>query len=255
MPAAVSKYLESNNLRDVLAVQQEIIQLYKKDIAKYDPDNKLYIEEIFNLIPPELNAKNKRFILKRLNENAKYERYENSFLWLKHAGVAIPVYNVEEPKVPLLLSRSRNLLKLFLSDIGLLAAQYANGIQMRIIKGDKDINFGSIYENVVAQELVAHALEPYYYNSKKRGELDFVIEHGGRILPIEVKSGKDYTYHRALSNIIDCDEYDIQEALVLNNDNLSVDGRITYVPVYMVMFIEKSDPTVTQYRVDISGLK
>lgn len=92
MPAAVSKYLESNNLQDVLSVQQEIIQLYKKDIAKYDLDNKLYIEEIFNLIPPELNAKNKRFILKRLNENAKYERYENNFLWLKNAGVAIPVY-------------------------------------------------------------------------------------------------------------------------------------------------------------------
>lgn len=153
----------------MLAVQQEIIQLYKNDIAKYDPDNKLYVEEIFHLIPPELKEKNKRFILKRLNENAKYERYENSFLWLKHAGVAILVYSVEEPKVPLLLSRARNLLKLFLSDIGLLVAQYANGIQMRIIKGDKDINFGSSYENIVAEELVAHGLEPYYYNSKKRG--------------------------------------------------------------------------------------
>lgn len=255
MPAAVSKYLESNNLQDVLAIQQEIIQLYKKDIAKYDPENKLYIEEIFNLIPPELNAKNKRFILKRLNENAKFERYENSFLWLKNAGVALPVFNVEEPKVPLLLARSRNLLKLFMNDIGLLAAQYAAGIQVRIIKGDKDINYGSIYENAVAQELVAHGLWPYYYNSKKRGEIDFVIERNGKVLPLEVKSGKDYTYHRALSNILDCDEYDIPEALVMNNDNLFVDGRITYVPVYMVMFIVKSDPSVTQYKVDISGLK
>ena len=254
MPAAVSKYLESNNLQEVLAVQQEIIQLYKKDIAKYDPDNKLYIEEIFNLIPPELNAKNKRFILKRLNENAKYARYENSFLWLKNAGVAIPVYNVEEPKVPLLLARSRNLLKLFLNDIGLLAAQYADGIQVRIIKGDKDINFGSIYENAVAQELVAHGFEPYFYNSKKRGEIDFVIENDGKVLPIEVKSGKGYVYHRALSNIMDCEEYDLPEALVLNNDNLTVEGRITYVPLYMVMFIVKSDPSVTQYRVDISEL-
>ena len=164
------------------------------------------------------------------------------------------MYNVEEPKVPLLLSRSRNLLKLFLSDIGLLAAQYVNGIQMRIIKGDKDINFGSIYENVVVQELVAHGLEPYYYNSKKRGELDFVIEQGDRILPIEVKSGKDYTYHRALSNIMDCDEYDIREALVLNNDNLSVDGRITYVPVYMVMFLDKGAAAPIEYKVDLGGL-
>lgn len=254
MPAAVSKYLESNNLQDVLAVQQEIIQLYKKDIAKYDPYNKLYIEEIFNLIPPELNAKNKRFILKRLNENAKYERYENSFLWLKNAGVAIPVYNVEEPKVPLLLARSRNLLKLFLNDIGLLAAQYADGIQVRIIKGDKDINFGSIYENAVAQELVAHGFEPYYYNSKKRGEIDFVIENNGKVLPIEVKSGKDYVYHRALSSIMDCDEYDLPEALVLNNDNLTVKGSVSYLPVYMVMFLEKKGVASIEYKIDLSGL-
>ena len=254
MPAAVSKYRESNNLQDVLAIQQEIIQLYKKDIAKYDPENKLYIEEIFNLIPPELNAKNKRFILKRLNENAKFERYENSFLWLKNAGVALPVFNVEGPKVPLLLARSRNLLKLFMNDIGLLAAQYADGIQVRIIKGDKDINYGSIYENAVAQELVAHGLWPYYYNSKKRGEIDFVIERNGKVLPMEVKSGKDYTYHRALSNIMDCDEYDIPEALVMNNDNLYVDGRITYAPVYMVMCLEKMAIAPVEYRVDLSGL-
>ena len=84
MPAAVSKYIESNNLQAVMAVQQDIIRLYKRDIAQYDPDNKLYIEEIFNLIPPELNAKNKRFILKKLNENAKFERYQNSFLWLHY---------------------------------------------------------------------------------------------------------------------------------------------------------------------------
>ena len=123
MPAAVSKYIESNNLQEVMTVQQDIIRLYKRDIAQYDPNNKLYIEEIFNLIPPELNAKNKRFILKRLNEHAKFERIEASFLWLTNAGVALPVYNVEEPKMPLLLARSRNLFKLFQSDIGLLACQ------------------------------------------------------------------------------------------------------------------------------------
>ena len=127
MPAAVSKYIESNNLQEVMAVQQDIIRLYKRDISQYDPENKLHIEDIFNLIPPELNAKNKRFILKRLNENAKFDRIENGFLWLTNAGVAIPVYNVEEPKIPLLLARSRNLFKLFQNDIGLLAAQYAEG--------------------------------------------------------------------------------------------------------------------------------
>ena len=96
---------------------------------------------------------------------------------------------------------------------------------------------------------------PYYYNSKKRGEIDFVIEKNGKVLPIEVKSGKDYIYHRALSNIMDCDEYDIPEALVLNNDNLSVDGRITYVPVYMVMCLDKEMLTAQTYSIDLDGLK
>lgn len=254
MPAAVSKYIETNNLQEVMAVQQDIIRLYKRDIAKYDPKNKLYIEEIFNLIPPELNAKNKRFILKRLNEHAKFDRIENSFLWLTNAGVALPVYNVEEPKMPLLLARSRNLFKLFQNDIGLLASQYAEGIQMRIIKGDKDINFGSIYENAVAQELVAHGITSYYYNSKKRGELDFIIELGGKVLPIEVKSGKDYETHHALSNIMDCEDYDLPEAVVFNNDNLHIDGKILYAPIYMVMFIEKNNVAPAFYKVDISEL-
>ena len=137
----------------------------------------------------------------------------------------------------------------------MLAAQYADSIQVRIIKGDKDINFGSIYENAVAQELVAHGFEPYFYNSKKRGEIDFVIENDGKVLPIEVKSGKGYVYHRALSNIMDCEEYDLPEALVLNNDNLSVDGRITYVPVYMVMFLEKEKLAAQIYKIELDGLK
>ena len=192
--------------------------------------------------------------MKRLNEHAKFDRVENSFLWLTNAGVALPVYNVEEPKTPLLLSRSRNLFKLFQSDIGLLASQYAEGIQMRIIKGDKDINFGSIYENAVAQELVAHGITPYYYNNKKRGELDFVIELDGKVLPIEVKSGKDYETHRALSNIMECNEYNLTEALVLNNENLHVAGKIVYAPVYMVMFLKKNNTAPPFYKVDLSGL-
>ncbi|MDE6344934.1 MAG: ATP-binding protein, partial [Muribaculaceae bacterium] len=255
MPAAVDKYMENNNLQEVMAIQQDIIRLYKRDIARYDPHNKLYIEEIFNLIPPELNTKNKRFILKRLNEHAKFDRIESSFLWLTNAGVALPVYNVEEPKIPLLLARSRNLFKLFQNDIGLLACQYADGIQVRIISGDKDINFGSVYENAVAQEFVAHGIVPYYYNSKKRGELDFVIELDGKVLPIEVKSGKDYDMHRALSNIMDCGEYDLPEAVVFNNDNLHVEGKIIYAPVYMVMFLEKKYTAPACYKVDLSGLQ
>ena len=254
MPAAVQKYVDTHNLQEVIAEQQAIIRLYKRDIAKYDKDSKLYLDEIFDLIPSELNAKNKRFVLKDLHENLKFSRYENSFLWLKNAGVALPTYNVEEPVVPLLLSRSRNLFKLFQSDIGLLACQYVEGIQLRIINGEKGINFGSIFENVVAQELHAHGFELYYFNSKKQGELDFVIEKNGHILPIEVKSGKDYQRHNALSNVMGNADYEIPRAIVFCNDNVSVSGNIVYLPIYMVTFLKKEVIGNVIYDINLEGV-
>lgn len=255
LPAVVDQYIETRDLSRVVEMQKDIINLYKRDIAQYDPAHKLNIREIFDLIPPELNAANKRFILKSLNKNAKFERLRDDFLWLKNAGVALPVYNVEEPKVPLLLARSRNLFKLFQNDVGLLACQYAEDIQLRVLMGNRNINFGSVYENAVAQELVAHGIAPYYYNSKKRGELDFVIEFHGNVLPIEVKSGKDYTQHRALANILRCPDYSFPEALVLCNDNVRKEGSITYAPVYMVMFLEPRNNVPEHYEVDISMLR
>ena len=251
MPAVVQKYLDTNNLQHVIEEQQAILRLYEIDIAKYDPDNKLYIREIFRLIPPELNAKNKRFILKNLNEHIKFSRYENSFVWLKDAGVALPTFCVDEPKAPLLLSRSRNLFKLFQNDVGLLAASYANGIQMRILNDDPNINFGAIYENLVAQELSSHGFNLYYFNSKKQGEVDFLIEKSGNALPIEVKSGKTYQRHNALSNVMADPSYGIREALVLSGANVSVTGYVKYMPIYLLMFLKKEEVQPLLYKVDL----
>ncbi|MFA7129032.1 MAG: ATP-binding protein [Sphaerochaeta sp.] len=131
MPVAVQTYLSTNNLKEVMREQRSILSLYKKDIANYDSENKLYLEDIFDLIPSELNSKNKRFILKKLNENFKYSRYANSFLWLKDAGVALPTFCVKEPTVPLLLSKCSNLFKLFLCDVGLLSSMYMDNIQLK----------------------------------------------------------------------------------------------------------------------------
>lgn len=254
MPAVVQKYLDTNNLQLVMQEQQAILRLYEIDIAKYDPFNKLYIREIFNLIPSELNAKNKRFILKNLNENMKFSRFENSFIWLKEAGVALPTFSVEEPVAPLVLSRSRNLFKLFQSDVGLLAALYAEGIQTRILDNDPDMNFGAIYENFVAQELHAQGFGLYYFNSKKQGEVDFIIEKSGRALPIEVKSGKSYQRHRALSNIMVDSSYHIREALVLSGANVSMEGNVKYLPIYMVMFLRRDEPLSLLYKIDLPTL-
>ena len=256
MPAAVMRYLETNNLQEVIRQQQSIIAMYKRDIAKYDPDEKLYLEDIFDLIPSELNSKNKRFILKNLNEGIKFSRYSNSFLWLRDAGVALPVFCANEPTVPLILSKATNLFKLFLSDVGLLVSMYMNDIQIKILNREKDINFGSVYENAAAQELKAHGFDLYYFNSKKQGELDFLIEKDGTILPIEIKSGKDYTKHAALSNVLANKDYAIPEAYVFHNGNVSVSDKIRYYPIYMLMFVEKRKAEAPLfYKLDLGALQ
>ena len=238
MPAAVDIYLKTNNIAKVIEAQKSIIDLYKKDITQYDPKEKLYLDEILMLIPSEINSKNKRFVLKNLNENQKFSRYENRFLWLRDAGVALPTYCANEPALPLMLSKSRNLFKLFMNDIGLLCAMYANGLQLKILQSEININYGAIYENFVAQELTAHQFDLYYYNSKKNGEVDFMIEHNGALLPIEVKSGKNYIRHVSMTHLLANEQYGIAKGFILQNENISVKGKAVYLPVYMTMFIE-----------------
>mgnify|MGYP002658532767 FL=1 len=255
MPAAVNRYIETNNLNKVIDIQNQIVNLYKKDITQYDKNNKLAIAQIFELIAPQLNSQNKRFIIKDIKSGVKFDRYENSFLWLKDAGFALPVYNVETPKIPLKLSKSRSLFKLFMSDVGLLASEYSQGIQLKIISGDDKLNYGAIFENYIAQELTACEHDLYYYNNKKRGELDFLIEYDGEVLPIEVKSGKDYKVHRALSNIMDCGEFNLNRALIFNNSNLKVEGKLTYAPIYMAMFLKQEiNDEDSIYKIDLSEL-
>jgi predicted AAA+ superfamily ATPase len=250
MPAAVDIYLKTNNIAKVIEVQKSIIDLYKKDIAQYDPKEKLYLDEILMLIPSEINSKNKRFVLKNLNENQKFSRYENRFLWLRDAGVALPTYCANEPALPLMLSKSRNLFKLFMNDIGLLCAMYANGLQLKILQSEININYGAIYENFVAQELTAHQFDLYYYNSKKNGEVDFMIEHNGALLPIEVKSGKNYIRHVSMTHLLANEQYGIAKGFILQNENISVKGKAAYLPVYMTMFIENRQiPEDLIYRV------
>ena len=239
MPAAVQRYLDTHDISAVVQEQEQILVEYRKDITKYDRENSLRIREVFERIAPELNKKNKRFYVNSVKPGERTERLEDEFVWLKEAGVAIPSYVVDEPAVPLVLSKRSNLFKLFMNDVGLLAASYMDGIQLRILNSELDINFGSVYENAVAQELVAHGFLPSYYSSREHGEIDFVLETGGKILPIEVKSGKHYKRHRALNKLMECDEYGIESAIVFDDDAMDVVGKVFYAPIYMVMFLKK----------------
>ena len=240
MPAAVAAYQRTNNIDDVITEHNSIIEQYKQDFTKYEAQQKrLFLTRIYDIIPAELNEKNKRFNVSDVEKGARYDRIKDDFIWLTAAGVAIATYNVTEPVLPLSLNEKASLFKLFLSDVGLLTTIYGKATKLKIVNGAAGINKGGIFENVVAQELTAHGYASYYYVSKKFGELDFVLEHDGLVLPIEVKSGKDYTRHSALDNVLNVEEYGIPEAFVFSSANVSVDGKVVYYPVYMAMFLSE----------------
>lgn len=140
MPAAVQRYLDTRNISLVVREQKKIIALYRKDITQYDEKNALRIRAVFDRIPAELNEKNKRFFASSVQPGVTFENLGDEFLWLKEAGVAVPTVTVTEPKVPLKLSEKPSLFKLFSNDVGLLAAQYMDGIQLKILNGEEDIN-------------------------------------------------------------------------------------------------------------------
>ena len=254
MPEAVSTYIETNNLEKVSKVHEKIIRLYKQDFSKYEVNNKLKLKEIYDAMPSQLDQKNKRFRLNVLGDKMNYDRAENSFLWLKDAGVAIPVYNLNEPKLPFILNENRSLFKLFFSDVGLLTSQYSLQTKMDILNKEQSINNGSLFENAVAQELLSKGFKLYYFNSKKQGELDFLIELNGKVLPIEVKSGKDYKKHSALNNVMNDLNYDIAEAYILNQNNIEIKDKLIYLPIYMLMFIEDDEIKNPVYKLDLKGL-
>ena len=260
MPAAVQVFVDTNNLRSVYNQQKDIVRLYKKDFTKYQREKKLEIINTYSQISSELNSKNKRFFFSSLDSTSRFSKYEQSFLWLKDAGVAIPTYNVSEPTAPLVLNKQNNIFKLFLNDVGLLAASYAGDFQKRIMLGDINVNFGSIFENLAAQELYAHGFATdeynlFYFNSKKQGELDFVIEDCGMCIPIEIKSGKDYERHQALNNILGNKDYQIENALVFCQGNLKIVNRVTYLPIYMLMFLQRTEVEDVKYRFNLTGLQ
>ncbi len=242
MPAAVQKFKDTGSLEDVMAEHQDIIEQYKRDFTRYETDKtKLLLTQIYELIPAELNSQTKRFNYADIKKGLRFERSEENFLWLERAGVALPVYNSTEPAVPLLMNQKRSLFKLFLSDVGMLTTMYGRATKAQLLSDHSDMNNGAIYENVVAQELVAHGFDLYYYSSKKYGELDILLEKDGKLLPIEVKSGKSYGRHSALNNVMSLENYDIPEAFVLSGSNVSVNGNVVYYPVYMLMFIKNDD--------------
>lgn len=236
MPSVVDTFVKTRNLREVRDEQQNIIKQYKADFIKYENvDKKLKIISIYDSIPAQLNQQNRRFIFTQLDKELKFDRYENNFLWLKDAAVAIPIYIAKKPKAPLILSKSKNQFKLFMSDVGLLTSSYPDYISKELLNmnPEYEINNGALFENFIAQELVSMNIQPYYFKCKNIGEIDFLIEYDNQVIPLEIKSGKDYKIHKALDNLLNTREYSIKKAYILSPSNIEIDDKNIYLPIYM----------------------
>ena len=245
LPAAVNEYLDSHNIVKVRNVQENIRSLYEVDATKYEKDSNktLLIRRIYNMIPSQLENKKKRIIIKDIQNKIgdRFDNYLEEFEYLISSGTALKVSAISNPKYPLAESAHKNLMKLYLNDVGLLTMLlYKNSIRP-VISDEDSVNLGSVYESVVAQELKAHGHKLFYYDNKQRGEVDFLIDDysSTTILPIEVKSGKDYTRHSAMNNLLKVRDYDIASGLVLSNSReIKTVGNVSYMPVYYVMFID-----------------
>ena len=240
MPQAVQQFVRSGDLMRVSAIHHNIIAQHKMDFTQYEKeDKKLLLTQIFDQLPANLQKQNRRFVYNDLGKGLRFQQVESSFLWLIAAGVVIPTYNVTEPKAPLILSQKSSLVKLYCCDVGLLTTMLGEDAQIQLLGGKPKMNMGGLFENYVAQELHAHGFPLYFYCSHKNGELDFLIEQNLSSVPIEVKSGGDYTMHASLSRAVDNTAYDMQNAYVLADCNLKCDGKIQYLPIYLSMMIQK----------------
>ena len=242
LPEAINKFLENRNMMHVRKVQRDIHALYRIDASQYDKEKKLVIRKIYDMIPSNMENKKKRIIVKHIEDtkgHKQFSDYAEEFEYLTNSGIALSVQAVSNPKFPLLESESKNLIKLYMNDVGLLTNLLYDTNINAVLRDERSVNLGSVYESVVAQELHAHGYPLHYYDNKQRGEVDFLIDDYDNltVLPIEVKSGKDYTVHSALDKFVGTADYHIKKAVVLCNEReVREKGGIIYQPIYYCMF-------------------
>lgn len=237
MPDAVNEYVKTQNIVEIRAIQQDIMRLYAADASKYESGRRLQIKRLYELIPSNMENKKKRVVIKDIEgkKGSRYSDYVDEFEYLISSGIALEVMAISNPKYPLAETMTKNLMKLYMNDVGLLTAVLYETNVMPIIRDERSINLGSVYESVVASELKAHGRRLYYYDNKKHGEVDFLINDAKlvSVVPIEVKSGKDYKIHSAIERMTETEDYAIVTGYVLSNEREIVErGKIVYMPVY-----------------------
>lgn len=243
LPEAINNYLIDRNMVRVRQTHKDIHDLYRIDASQYDEEHKLKIRKIYDFIPSNLENKKKRIVYKKIEGKIgkTFSDYADEFEYLTNSGIALGVSAISNPRFPLAESDQKKLVKLYLNDVGLLTNLLYELNVNAVLQDIKSINLGTVYESVVAQELAAHGFKLHYYDNKKKGEVDFLVDDydGLTVLPIEIKSGKDYTEHSALTNFLKTPEYGINRAIVFSNEReIFMKKGITYLPIYYSMFLE-----------------
>lgn len=243
LPDAINTYIAEHNIVKVRSVQNDVHTLYADDASKYEQESsrRLKIRRIYEMLPSNLENRKKRIKVKDIEgkDGKRTSSYQDEFDYLVSSGIALEVDAISQPTYPLVQNAGKNLLKLYMNDTGIFTSiLYGNNIKP-VLEDIRSINLGAVYENVVAQELKAHGFPLYYYDNKKFGEVDFLIDDilTMSTLPLEVKSGKDYSEHSALNRFLSIPEYNVGKAYVLSNEqNVFNKDGITYFPIYYVMF-------------------
>lgn len=243
MPEVVSEFLENRNFENTAQLQEALHRQYTHDIIKYADRDENRIRQLYLQIPSSLSSGGVRFMLSEISRNARYERYESGFQWLYDSGTVLPCFNVKEPAIPLETNADRKLQKLFLSDTGILCSLTVKNAYFDLLSDSENANLGFIFENLIAQEFTASGIDLFYYNRKGIGEVDFLMQDGLEIIPVEVKSGKYFRNHQALNNLMAIKNYPINKAYVLSGGNIEKDGNIINLPWYMTMFIDVKKPS------------
>lgn len=246
MPDAVNEYLKSRNIVAVRKIQDDISHLYALDASQYDEEHKLKIMSVYNMIPSNMENKKKRLIYKAIEGGDKrWKDYADEIEYLINSGITLDVKAISSPSFPLIETANKNLIKLYLNDVGLLTNLLYHYNVSAILNDELSVNLGSVYESVVASELKAHGHNLFYYDNKAKGEVDYIVDdyESLSVLPIEVKSGKDYQIHHALNTFAGNEDYKIKKGIVLSNEReVFSKGIITYMPIYYVMFLEHRIP-------------
>jgi len=237
LPEIVDTFVNNNDFSLTIKAQHDLIAGYRRDITKYAHKDKALVRTIFDSIPFQLAKQDKRFVLAEFEKGASNRKYADPRQWLIDAGMAYVANNVNAFDLPFANNANPKLFKLYSLDSGIVCNMSLSGRQFEVMHGKIDINEGALTENFVASEFAKKGYPLFYYDKKSKHELDFLLSCRDGVHVVEVKSGENYISHASLDYALGHEGSRISRATVLCKNNIFEKDGITYLPLYMTMFL------------------